>query len=133
MTEKEQNLIWKDDEEGFVVKTRSKRKKTSSNKNLRKAASKKDDEFYTRLTDVEKELRHYRRHFRNNVVFCNCDDPRISNFFHYFSYNFEHLGLKRLITTCYKSSQMELFSKHDEESAIYLEYDGIKMEIKFQI
>ena len=51
----------------------------------------------------EKELRHYKAHLRGRTVFCNCDDPRVSNFFAYFSYNFEWLGLKKLITTCYKS------------------------------
>jgi len=60
------------------------------------------------------------------VVYCNCDDPRISNFFHYFSYNFEKLGLKKLITTCYQSQTMDLFSEHNSEKAIYLEYNGDK-------
>jgi hypothetical protein len=60
------------------------------------------------------------------VVLCNCDDPRISNFFHYFSYNFEKLGLKKLITTCYKNQDRDLFSKHQSESAIWLEYNGDK-------
>ena len=101
-------------------------KAKSLNKNLHAAKRGKNDEFYTQLSDIEKELRHYKEHFKSKTVFCNCDDPRISNFFHYFSHNFEHLGLKRLITTCYKSSQMELFSKHDEENAIYLEYEGDK-------
>jgi hypothetical protein len=59
-------------------------------------------------------------------VYCNCDDPRISNFFHYFSYNFEDLGLKKLITTCYKNQNRDLFSNHDCEQAIYLEYEGYK-------
>tara|TARA_Y100000294_G_scaffold84797_1_gene79445 strand:+ start:54 stop:341 length:288 start_codon:yes stop_codon:yes gene_type:complete len=72
------------------------------NKNLHRAKSSKNDDFYTQLTDIEKELKHYKKHLKNKVVFCNCDDPRISNFFHYFSYNFEKLGLKKLITTCYK-------------------------------
>lgn len=93
---------------------------------LNKAKRKKNDEFYTQLTDIEKELMHYKGHFEGKVVFCNCDDPRISNFFHYFSYNFEHLGLKKLITTCYKNQDMDLFSQHDKESAIYLEYEGDK-------
>lgn len=58
------------------------------------------DEWYTQLQDIEDELRHYRHHFRGKVVFCNCDDPYESNFFKYFAMNFNHLGLKRLITTC---------------------------------
>jgi len=100
--------------------------KKSQNENLRKAKSAKKDEFYTQLSDIEKELRHYKEHFRDKVVFCNCDDPRVSNFFHYFSYNFEQLGLKKLITTCYKSSDMDLFSENTAEKAIYLEYTGDK-------
>lgn len=96
------------------------------NKNLHKAKLGKKDEFYTQLSDIEKELRHYKKHFKNKVVFCNCDDPRVSNFFHYFSYNFEALGIKKLITTCYKSQSMDLFSENDSEQAIYLEYTGDK-------
>lgn len=91
---------------------------------LTSAKKSKNDEFYTQLSDIERELKHYKKHFRNKVVFCNCDDPRVSNFFHYFSYNFEKLGLKKLIATCYKNQSMDLFSKNDSESAIYLEYDG---------
>ncbi len=96
------------------------------NKRLHKARENKNDDFYTQLTDIEKELKHYKGHFKNKVVFCNCDDPRVSNFFHYFSYNFEQLGLKKLITTCYKSQQMNLFSDYKSEKAIYLEYNGDK-------
>jgi len=98
----------------------------SLNKNLKKAKNSKNDEFYTELTDIEKELRHYKEHFKGKTVFCNCDDPRISNFFHYFSYNFENLGLKRLITTCYKNQERDLFSNHKSENAIWLEYTGDK-------
>jgi len=98
------------------------------NKNLHDARRNKNDEFYTQLTDIEKELIHYRKHFKDKTVFCNCDDPRISNFFHYFSYNFELLGLKKLVTTCYKNDQSELFSPNDKEEAIYLEYNGAKKE-----
>ena len=98
----------------------------SPNKNLKKARSSKNDEFYTQLKDIEKELRHYRHHFKDKIVYCNADDPRISNFFHYFSYNFEYLGLKKLITTCYKNQEMDLFSMHDQESAIALVYEGEK-------
>lgn len=98
----------------------------SLNKNLHKAKNAKKDEFYTQLPDIENELKHYKKHFKDKIVFCNCDDPRISNFFHYFSYNFEQLGLKKLITTCYKNQQPDLFSKNDSEKAIYLEYTGIK-------
>lgn len=96
------------------------------NKLLRKASTAKKDEFYTQLSDIEKELRHYKDHFKGKVVLCNCDDPRISNFFHYFSYNYEKLGLKKLITTCYKNQSADLFSQNDSEEAIYLEYKGDK-------
>ena len=95
-------------------------------KHINKARTAKNDEFYTILSDIEKELKHYKRHFKNKVVFCNCDDPRVSNFFHYFSYNFEKLKLKKLITTCYKNQERDLFSRHDIEKAIYLEYEGDK-------
>jgi hypothetical protein len=98
----------------------------AKNRNLHQAKSSKKDEFYTQLPDIERELRHYQDHFAGKVVYCNCDDPRVSNFFHYFSYNFEKLGLKKLITTCYKNQDMDLFSQHDSEQAIYLEYEGDK-------
>ncbi len=96
------------------------------NRSLHKAKSSKQDEFYTQLSDIEKEIKHYKRHFEGKVVYCNCDDPRVSNFFHYFSHNFEKLGLKKLITTCYKNQEMDLFSMNDCEQAIYLEYFGDK-------
>jgi hypothetical protein len=99
-------------------------KKKIKNQSLGKARDAKQDEFYTQLSDIEHELKHYKKHFRNKVVYCNCDDPRVSNFFHYFSYNFEHLGLRKLITTCYKNQSRDLFSRNDAEQAIYLEYSG---------
>ena len=92
--------------------------------NLNKAKVAKKDEFYTQLADIENELRHYKNHFRGKTVLCNCDDPRVSNFFHYFSYNFEYLGLRKLIATCYKNQERDLFSQHDSERAIWLEYNG---------
>ncbi|MEW5675517.1 adenine-specific methyltransferase EcoRI family protein [Flavobacterium enshiense] len=100
--------------------------KVSANKNLKSAKTNKKDEFYTQLSDIEKELRHYKDHFKGKVVLCNCDDPRVSNFFHFFSYNFEKLGLKKLIATCYKSQNADLFSENNSEQAIYLEYTGDK-------
>ena len=98
----------------------------SLNKNLNNAKAGKKDEFYTELTDIEKELRHYKDHFKGKTVFCNCDDPRVSNFFHYFSHKFEDLELKKLITTCYKNQERDLFSTNKSESAIWLEYNGDK-------
>ena len=98
----------------------------AQNKNLHSAKTNKKDEFYTQLSDIEKELKHYKKHFKDKVVLCNCDDPRVSNFFHFFSYNFERFGLKKLIATCYKSQDMDLFSQNNSERAIYLEYEGDK-------
>jgi len=95
-----------------------------ANSNLNRAKEAKKDEFYTQLEDINNELRHYRDHFRGKTVLCNCDDPRISNFFTYFAYNFEKLGLKRLITTCYKNQDADLFSQHKSERAVYLIYEG---------
>lgn len=96
------------------------------NQNLQRARAVRQDEFYTQLSDIENELRHYKKHFKDKVVFCNCDDPKISMFFHYFSYNFENLGLKKLVTTCYKSQQLDAFSQNACERAIWLEYNGDK-------
>ncbi|MBQ6247739.1 MAG: adenine-specific methyltransferase EcoRI family protein [Kiritimatiellae bacterium] len=95
-----------------------------ANSDLNAAKKAKKDEFYTQLSDIENELRHYKEHFRGKTVLCNCDDPRVSMFFHYFAYQFEALGLKRLITTCYKNQTPDLFSQHDCERAIWLEYTG---------
>ena len=96
----------------------------NENTGLQAARRNKKDEFYTQLVDIEREISHYRQHFRGKVVYCNCDDPYVSAFFEYFAKNFEFLGLKRLITTCYRSQQINLFSQNDSESAIKLEYSG---------
>ena len=77
----------------------------NKNSNLHKAKEKKNDEFYTQLSDIENELRHYKQHFRGKVVYCNCDDPYESNFFKYFAMNFNSLGLKKLISTHYDKTQ----------------------------
>ncbi len=95
-----------------------------SRQQLAQAQRAKKDEFYTQLRDIENELHHYKEHFRGKVVYCNCDDPRVSNFFTFFSKQFEFYGLKKLITTCYKNQNPDLFSRHDIEKAIYLEYEG---------
>lgn len=76
---------------------------SGKNKSMHAAKRNKNDEFYTQLADIERELYHYRDHFRGKVVYCNCDDPEESNFFKYFSLKFEDLGLKRLIATCYSA------------------------------
>lgn len=94
----------------------------SDNKNLTQAKGAKKDEFYTRLEDIENELKHYRKHFRDKAVLCNCDDPYESNFFTYFALNFNALGLKRLTCTCYVDSpiegtQMSFFDIDDPEGS----------------
>ena len=93
--------------------------KKSANANLHKAKAEKKDEFYTQLKDIEKELFHYKSHFKDKVVYCNCDDPLVSNFFKYFFLNFKHLGLKELITTCYKSQNFKEFSSEDSPKKAY--------------
>lgn len=100
--------------------------KTMANNTLTQARRNKNDEFYTQLSDINSELSYYKDFFKGKTVLCNCDDPRISNFFHYFSYSFEHLGLKKLITTCYKSQNIDLFSRNESNQAVYLEYYGDK-------
>lgn len=96
-------------------------KNKSSNNSLHKAGQAKKDEFYTQLADIENELKHYKSQFRGKIVFCNCDDPKESNFVKYFSMNFEHLGLKKLIATHYKEAN--LFT---QEQPYKLEYTGDK-------
>ncbi len=96
------------------------------NRSLHAAKTARQDEFYTQLSDIEKELKHYTKHFKGKTVLCNCDDPKVSNFFHYFSHNFEKLKLKKLITTCYKNCDADLFSQNTGERGIYLEYEGDK-------
>ena len=95
-----------------------------ANQNLTKAKAAKQDEFYTQLTDIEKELKHYTKHFKGKVVFCNCDDPKVSNFYRYFYLKFEELGLKRLIATCYKNDDPNSRSRGISKKAKYLDWDG---------
>jgi hypothetical protein len=87
---------------------------------LRKAKVNKNDEFYTQLVDIESELQHYNHHFKDKVIFCNCDDARISNFFKYFVVNFKELGIKKVIAACYR--------KEEFESGFYYEYSGAQGE-----
>lgn len=79
--------------------------KKSSNKNLKQARAAKNDEFYTQLSDIEKELHRYKEHFRGKTIFCNCDDPEESHFWRYFSENFEFLELHRLVSTHYDTEK----------------------------
>ena len=98
--------------------------RNATNKLLQQAKKAKSDEFYTQLTDIANELQHYKRHFMGKVVYCNCDDPRKSNFFRYFAENFKDLGLKKVITACYKEQANDLFAPHGSERAFYFEYKG---------
>lgn len=91
---------------------------------LSAARQAKQDEFYTSLRDIELELEHYTKHFRGKVVYCNCDDPRASNFFRYFAANFTRLGLKKVITTCYRSLDAYQFGRGSSDQAVFLEYTG---------
>lgn len=84
------------------------------NKELHSAKTAKNDEFYTQLADIEKEIKHYKAHFNGKVVFCNCDDPTWSEFWRYFHLNFDELGLKKLISTHYDA----------KEKTYKLEYTG---------
>ena len=96
---------------------------------LTDAKKNKRDEFYTQLKDIDSELQYYSKHFYNKVVYCNCDDPRISNFFKYFSANFSRLGLKKLISACYKKQNTDLFEMSDPEKAFYLECDNEEIDL----
>ena len=98
----------------------------ATNLTLQRAKAGRNDEYYTQLSDIENELKHYRSHFKGKTVLCNCDDPRVSNVFKYFALNFEMLGLKRLIATCYKNNEPDLFSTNISEQAVYIIYEGDK-------
>lgn len=106
----------------------------AGNSNLHKASKAKNDEFYTQLVDIELELKHYRKHFKDKIVFCNCDDPYESNFFKYFAMNFNFLGLKKLVATCYKGSpiiytQLNMFGDEETVAIIESEKKPYKIEI----
>ena len=94
------------------------------NKNLKNARNNKEDEFYTQLSDIESELKHYKSHFKDKVVYCNADDPRVSNFFKYFAINFKELGIKKLIASCYISQE----NTENFKRGYYYEYTGGKDE-----
>ncbi|MGI6013111.1 MAG: adenine-specific methyltransferase EcoRI family protein [Oscillospiraceae bacterium] len=106
----------------------------AKNASLNRAAVAKEDEFYTQLTDIEKELRHYRDFFKGKTVLCNCDDPYESNFFKYFAINFNLLKLKKLIATCYSSSpvmgeQLSLFDIKPLQYVVEAAKPAYKIEI----
>lgn len=98
--------------------------RNATNQLLQKARKSKSDEFYTQYCDIENELQHYTKHFKNKVVYCNCDDPKTSNFFRYFVNNFQKFGLKKLIASCYKDSCYDLFQIGETENGFYCEYNG---------
>lgn len=93
----------------------------AGNKSLHSAKREKQDEFYTQLTDIERELQHYWKHFRGKTILCNCDDPYESNFFKYFALQFNQLGLKKLICTCYNGSPVQ-------GNELLLHFDGYDSE-----
>lgn len=99
----------------------------ASNDLLQKAKKLKNDEFYTQLVDIESELQYYKNHFKGKVVFCNCDDPRSSNFFRYFVSHFKELGLKKVIAACYKEQNWSLFDTKENEYGYFFEYTGIEL------
>lgn len=106
----------------------------AGNRSLNAAAAAKRDEFYTQISDIEKELRHYRKHFAGKTILCNCDDPFESNFFKYFVLNFNRLGLAKLIATCYAGSpivytQMNLFGEPEEVVQAEREKKPYKVEV----
>lgn len=96
----------------------------ATNKLLQKAKKSKSDEFYTQLCDIESELQHYTNCFVNKVVYCNCDDPQISNFFRYFKDNFQKLGLRKLIASCFGDAEIVHGNEHAIRNAYYCEYEG---------
>lgn len=100
--------------------------RNATNELLQKAKKSKSDEFYTQLSDIESELQHYKSHFANKVVYCNCDDPRISNFFKYFALNFKELGLKKIISSCYRQQTRDLFNTKEDENGFFYEYTGLE-------
>lgn len=96
----------------------------ATNTLLQQAKKAKSDEFYTQLCDIERELRYYKGCFKDKVVYCNCDDPKTSNFVRYFATHFKTLGLKKLFASCYKEQNNDLFIQQQNEKGCYLEYTG---------
>lgn len=101
--------------------------RNATNELLQNAKKSKSDEFYTQLSDIESELKHYKSHFKNKVVYCNCDDPRISNFFNYFASNFKELGLKKLVASCYREQGRDS-NTEEYENGFFFEYTGTASE-----
>ena len=99
----------------------------ATNELLQKAKKQKNDEFYTQLADIERELQHYESHFKDKVVYCNCDEPQTSNFFSYFVSHFKALGLKKVIAACYKEQNMDLFDARENHRGYFFEYTGTEL------
>ena len=104
--------------------------RNATNGLLQKAKKSKSDEFYTQLCDIERELQYYHGQFEGKIVYCNCDDPRTSNFFKYFATNFNDLGLKKLIASCYIESDNNIFEEKDFKTGFYCEYSGKNQNIE---
>ena len=102
----------------------------ATNKLLQKAKKSKSDEFYTQLCDIESELQHYANCFVDKVVYCNCDDPKVSNFFRYFKDNFQRLGLRKLIASCFCDAEMDYSNVNAIPKAYYCEYEGDNIPMK---
>jgi hypothetical protein len=103
---------------------KTEKKQGNVNTDLNEAKKAKNDEFYTQLTDIAEECKHYEEQFCGKTILCNCDDPRVSNFFCYFFTSFYRLGLKKIISVCYKNLNPDLFSQHKDEQAVYCVYEG---------
>ena len=102
----------------------------ATNKLLQKAKKSKSDEFYTQLCDIESELQHYTNCFVDKVVYCNCDNPQISNFFRYLKDNFQKLGLRKLIASCFCDAEMDHSNANYIPKAYYCEYEGDDIPMK---
>ena len=102
----------------------------ATNKLLQKAKKSKKDEFYTQLCDIERELQYYPNSFVNKVVYCNCDDPNVSNFFYFFRDNFHRLGLRKLIASCFRDVDNNSGQIQNDERAFYCEYNGTEHMLK---
>ena len=105
--------------------------RNATNVLLQKAKKSKADEFYTQLCDIESELKYYKPHFKNKVVYCNCDDPKVSNFFNFFFIHFKELGLKKIIISCYKEKGNHLLNGNNE-NGFFLEYTGKESDNIFE-
>ena len=97
---------------------------TRDNSALSAARRAKKDEFYTQLDDIEKEMGNYVEQFKGKSIYCNCDDPYVSNFTRYFGMNFDSLELKRLVTTCFKNDDPKSFSQHDSSRGTGICFEG---------